>query len=319
MPTAQTGALRLLRYYGVTSLDSTTPARQPFEIQPTDLDDVLSVMNYALQVMRRREPGEEKQQNLGAYLHAPTTVSFTVTNGNAAISSFSGYQPWMAGCTVRVNGDSQDNELTSATLMARPFVGTSGTTSAIVYGDAVQLDETISDVCVPVSLPNQAPLIACTDRMTFMRLSGYPMICNPSGSAYGYPFFWFVQKVVSRPLAWFLEGAYQAGTNYVPRRIRVAPMPDQNYSLAFRANINPTRLQLTDLQNEDFSDPGILIPVPDDQFESLFEPIALKQLSGKPPFKNSDCLPQIEAAYLQAIATLKSLNPMQAPTRGIYI
>lgn len=319
MPTAQTAALRLLRYYGVTSLDPTTPARQPFKIQPTDLDDVLSVMNYALQVMTRREPGSEKQQNLGAYLHAPTTASFTVTNGSPVISGFSGYQPWMAGCTVRVNGDTQDNELTSATLMARPFVGTSGTASATVYGDAVQLDQTISDVCAPVSLPNQAPLIPCTDRMTFMRLSGYPMICNPNGSAYGYPFFWFVQKVVSRPLAWFLEGAYQAGINYVPRRIRVAPMPDQTYSLAFRANINPTRLLSTDLANMDFSDPGIMIPVPDDQFESLFEPIALKQLSGKPPFKNSDALPQIEAAYLQAIATLKSLNPMQAVTRGIYI
>lgn len=324
--TAQGGALRLLRYFGVTSLDPATPAAQPFPIQPTDLDDILDVMNATNQKMFRTTPDEERSQNLGTALRGPTSVHFDVTNRSNAIANFGAYASWMVGCTVRIGGDDQDNELTAQALLARPYMGTTTSqASAIVYNDAFQLDATVGKVMVPVAMPNQVPMTPCTDRMTFMRMAGYPLVCNPDGTAYGYPWFWFVRKNISRPIAWFLEPAYTVGLNFVPRRIRVAPMPDQDYPLSYKAALNPTRLGILDLvtdPNSDppiLTDPGTLIPVSDDMFESIYLPIAVKKLSGKPQFKNSEALPQIAADYAEAIEALKSILPQAAARMAIYI
>ena len=326
--TAQNAAVRLLRDFGITSLDPANPTKQPFPIElPGDIDDVLGVMNAANQIMFRREPNEERGQNLGTVLRGPTTVAFDATNGSTAIANFGAYASWMLGCTVRIGGDDQDNEITSASLLARPYIGTTGTQkSATVYNDSVQLDATVGNVLSPVSLPNQVPMTCCTDRQTFMRMAGYPLVCDPNGTAYGYPWFWFVRKNVSRPIAWYLEPAYTAGLNYVPRRIRVAPMPDQTYSLGYFASANPSRLLLTDLVPSGYltnpstnTDPGTLIPVSDDMIESIYLPICRKILSGKPQFKNEGCLPQIAADYKEAIAAIDNTSGMIATKQAIYL
>lgn len=318
--TARTLCLRLLRYFGITSLDPSNPSCQPFPIEPTDLDDVLDVVNAAMQDYFDDSPSEVREANLGAVLFPPTTVSLSVTNGSATISTFAAFASWMTGCTIRIAGDSQDNEVTSATLLARPFIGATGTSvSATVFGDAYQLDGTVGKVFDPVSLPNQFPLIQAADRMEFARLAGYPLVTGFGGGAYGYPFFWFMQKSVSRPMYWFLEPAYTTGLSYVPRRIRVAPMPDQQYSMGFRAAMNPVRLQATDVDNGDHTtDPGTLLPVSDSEVESIIMKLAVQQLTGKPQFKNDGAIAEIRRGYTKACQKLEQIKSAGTQPGGGY-
>lgn len=315
--TVQTLSKRLLRLFGVTSLDASSPANQPFPIEATDIDDIVGVINSSLQDIFDTGPLEDRERNLGAQLMAPTQVTLTATNGSTTISALTTYAAWMLGCTIRLSGDPQDNELTSSTLLVRPYQGTTGSISATVYGDSIQLDDTISKVLVPVCLANQIPLLPCGDRITFMRMSGYPLVTNPDGSVYGYPFFWFVQKVVQRPLFWFLEGAYTAGISYVPSRIRLGPMPDQRYAMSYKAAMCPTPIVAADVGTAS-SDPGTLIPLPDSQVESILYPICAQKLTGLGQFKNDGTKPEIGRAYQKATSRLRGVRKQGAPTFARY-
>lgn len=317
--TCRTLGCRLLRDFGVTSLDPA--AAIPFPIQPTDLDDIVGVINSSLQDYFGDSPLESKEQNLGAWLNAPTTVTLSVTEGSSTISSFSGYASWMLGCTIRIAGDPQDNEVTSQTLLTHPYAGnTTSGASATVFSDAVQLDGSVAKVLNPVSLPNQSPLIACTDRWTFMRMSGYPLVVNADGTAYGYPFFWFVQKIVSRPRFWYLEAAYTQGSAYVPRRIRVAPMPDQAYSLAYKAASAAYGIGAADIDNGDHTtDPGVLFPISDGLVESILMPICRQKVSGLAQFTNVRGMAEIQRAYAKANQKLSNIRGQGAPQYARYV
>lgn len=322
--TARVLAIRLLRYLGVTSLDPTTPANQAFPIEPTDLDDVIGVMNSALQEYFELSPSEVREANLGAYLNAPTNATLSVTQGSSVITSFTGYASWMLGCTIRLFGDTQDNEVTSQTLLARPFMGaTSGSVAATVFGDAVQLDATVGKVFDPVSVPNQSPLLPATSRMEFCHMAGYPLVTGPWGGSYGgsyYPFFWWVQKPISRPLTWFLESAYTSNLAYVPRRIRVAPMPNAAYSLSYRAGLNALRLQATDVDTGDHTtDPMTLLPISDTDVESILMRICAKGMTMLPTFKNAGAVQGIEDAYKRAVSTMQNIRGQGSVERGNYV
>jgi len=323
-PTVRTIALRLLRDLGVISLNPSAPANQPTPLESTDLDDVTGVMSAALQEIYDEGPSELKEQNLSGYLNAPTNTTLSATLGSTTISSLSVPGSWVGatgGCTIRIAGDAQDNELTSATQLARPYMGATGSgISATLYGDSLQLDDSINKVMHPVSLPNQVPLWAATDRLMFLRLAGYPLVTNADGSAYGAPFFWFVRKNISRPLTWFLEGAANSALWYLPRRIRVAPMPDQAYALGYRAAINPPRFAPTDVDTGDHTtDPGTNIPIPNGFIETIYLPICRQRLSGLAQFKNQGTLPEIGRAYKAAVAALKNSRGQSALTEGRYL
>ena len=195
--TCQPVGLRLLRDFGVISLDTASPANQVNPIEAGDLDDVAGVMTAGLQDIFDLGPSEIREKPGGAYLQAPTSVTLTVTQGSTTISSLTTYASWMLGCSIRIAGDDQDNELQSSTKIAVPYTGTSGSVTATVYGDCIQLDDTVGRVIAPVTLPNQAPLIPAGTRAEFMRLAGYPLVTNAAGGPFEYPFFWFVRKVSS--------------------------------------------------------------------------------------------------------------------------
>lgn len=319
--TVRSAALRLLRLFGVTSLNPSSPASQEFPIESTDLDDVLGEMNASMQEVFMLGPSEIREQNLSAYLHAPTSVTLNATQGGTTIASLTTYAAWMLGCTIRITGDDQDNELTNSTTLARPYMGsTASGIPATVYADAVQLDATVGRVIAPVSLPNRVPLFPATTREEFMRASGYPLVTDATGRAYGYPFFWFVQKAVGIPLAWFLEGAYDATLSYLPRRIRLGPMPTQAYPLAYRAAINPPRFISTDVDTGDHTtDPNTPIPLPDSFVESIFIPICRQRLSGVPQFKNVEQKQEIARAYQQALRLLQGEKGQSSLKSACYV
>ncbi len=319
-PTAQDIAKRLLRLLGITSLDASSPGGQQFPIQPGDLDDVAGVMTAAFQEMVSYAPIEIRNKDLGAWLNAPAQVTVNVTQGSSVISGLSPWSTWMLGCTAVLVGDGYDNEINTQTSLARPFAGATGATTGVVYADCVQLDDTIGKILPPVIVAPQLPLIACDTREEFMRVAGYPLVTDSNGAPYGWPGWWFVQKAIGRPVAWFLDSYYDAAATYLPRRLRLGPMPSTACSLAYRAALNPVRILTTDLDNMSHTDPGTVLPMVDTWVESLYYPICVKLMSGLPQFRNAALLPEVDRRYRQAVKNMQGAGFGQGSVeQGVYV
>lgn len=326
VPTANVLAKRLARLLGIVSFDPATPTLQQFPIQPGDLDDIAGVMTAALQETVSLAPTEIRNRDIGDWLNAPTKVSLNCTQGSTVISGLTPYPnnargvPWMLGCTINIVGDGYNNEINTQTSLSRPFLGGTGATTATVYGDCVQLDDSIGEILPPIQIPPQWPLIAANTREQFMQISGYPLVTDSNGAPYGWPGWWFTQKAIGRPVAWFLDSYYDSASTYLPRRLRVGPMPDEFYSLAYRAGINPIRIDTTDIDNVGHTDPGTVIPIPNTWVESLYYPICVKLMTGLPQFRNAALLPEVQRRYAQAVKNMQSDGFGQCNvTQGTYV
>lgn len=254
--TMQEVARRLARYVGVTSF-----LPQPYGSELEDvtyglLGDIAFSISCALQEIASEGPLEAREMPGGGLLNAPTSITLSATNGSLTISAISPWSAWMQGCTVRIFGDGQDNELLSQTSLARPFMGSTGTLiQSTVYGDCITLDNKTGKIANPCWIANRWPLIGATNREDFMRIGQFPMVTFSAGGgcgtwgvgAAGWPYAFFYQKTVGLPRAWFVDAAYDATLGYTQRRIRVAPMPDQAYPLAYTAGINPPRITVDDI------------------------------------------------------------------------
>ncbi len=319
-PTANGIGRRLARTLGIVSFNPSSPSGQQYPIEDGDLDDIAGVMTAGFQEMVGYAPQEIRNKDLGAWLNGPTTVSLTCTQGSQTISGLTTYAAWMLGCTIVIVGDGYDNELNSQTTLARPFAGATGLTTAIVYADCVQLDDTINMILPPVQIPPQWPLIACSTREGFMQAAGYPLVTDANGAPYGWPGWWYTQKAIGRPTAWFLDSSYDSTKTYLPRRLRVGPMPSTAMSLAYRAGINPIRIETTDLDNAGHTDPGTVLPIPDTWVESMYYPICLKLMSGLPKFRNAVMPAEMDRRYKQAIKLMQGMGFGQGSvTQGFYV
>lgn len=319
-PTCQVVAKRLLRDLGVTSLDPATPALQNFPLQPGDLDDIAGIMTATIQELAAVGPVEARNRDVGAWLNPPAQVTLTCTEGSATISGLTTWATWMLGCTINIVGDGYNNELNSQTTLSRPFAGGTGATTATVYADCVQLDDTIGMVLPPVMIPPQWPLISCDTREGFMSVAGYPLVTDSNGAPYGWPGWWFTQKAIGRPVAWFLDSYYDSTKTYLPRRLRVGPMPNTGMSLAYRVALNPIRIETTDIDGAAHADPGVVIPVPSTWVETIYIPMCRKRVSGLAQFRNAASVAEIDRAYRQAVRTMQGAGFGQGSVQqGIYI
>ena len=255
MVTVQQAARPLLAAIGVTQLTPQPPGSELETLQPQNLDDAALCLTAAMQEMHQMQPLENMEQASGGFLNAPTPVTLTATQGSAAVSLTSGYDSWMKGCTIRIAGDSQDNQILTATgagpyagTLAVPYSGSSGSgISATVYGDFLALPPSASRAISPVTLPNQLPLVICENYEEFLRLAGYPLITDAGGCPIPSPFFYFIQKSVSRPRIVYAQGAYDSTMGYVPRGLRFAPMPDVAYPVGFRVAMTAPRWTRDDI------------------------------------------------------------------------
>lgn len=311
----------MLRYVGVTQLLPQPNDSELEDLLAGDLDDVVGDINGAMQEITNGSPGESREYPGGGLLFGPRQVTLTATTNSPVISAFAGFNASMIGCTIRIQGDTQDNEVVSATALAIPFVGTTGPNiAATVYGDCFTIDPSIKTIPGPVMIPNQIPLVECSSRDAFMKYLGAPLVTDAAGRPWGYPFFYFFQKTVQRPRAWFMEGFYQTPLGYLPRRIRFAPMPDQNYQLSFRSTLNAPFFAYADIfdgTTED--DPRTLIPLPDGWVESILLPIAKQRYTANPRFRNESAKPEIQRQYKAALAHLKNSRGKTAIRNATYV
>ena len=311
--------LRLLHFIGVTQLAAQSSPESDLEnLQPSDLGEVCTAINGGMQELWDLAPSEMRERRMGGVLHGPTQVTLAVTQYSTAISALTTWAAWMAGCTIRISGEDQDNEISNSTTLASPYMGTSGTVQATVYGDCIQLDGTIGKVVTPVEIPNLIPLTPATSRADFYKYIGAPGVTTTAGSAM--PYFGF-RRIVQRPIAWFVEGYHDPALPYLPRRLRVGPLPDSTYAISYRVSINPPLYSAADIDNGDHTtDPGTTFPIPNQWVESILLPFALIRYTASPSFKNDAKVQEIGRQYQLAKGILQNATRGQVSLRrGKYL
>ncbi len=104
------------------------------------LQAVLDAINAAIQKLDAVAPAISKT-TLGAFaIAAPVTISIDVVNGSTAIAAGT-FESDQYGRTVRIDGDTIDNQITSLTTLLHPHGGPTGTVNATIYSDAIGMPE----------------------------------------------------------------------------------------------------------------------------------------------------------------------------------
>src|SRR6478609_6271849 len=119
--------LALLRRIGVPSYDPAANAMNQNRrgLCAGDLDEALNAINGAMEECFALGPIELSEQQQAGVLRAATAVSLDVTQYSTTIANLTTWADWMQGCTIRIAGDSRDNELISETQLLRPYMGAS--------------------------------------------------------------------------------------------------------------------------------------------------------------------------------------------------
>lgn len=319
-PTVQAVARAILRDWGILYLDPATPTNQTNRCRAIDLEDAALVMTQAFQEIAAEAGSKARTQPGGGVLYAPTTVTLTVTDGSTTISALTTYAAWMRGCTIRIAGDAQDNELISSTKLARPFIGTGGSVAGTVYGDAITLDETTGKVLSPMLAADGSPIQEVTTRHDFITRGGWnvPQFYNEGYASY--PFWSIAPKAIdAKPAVFFTDNYYDSTLDYITRRIRFSPMPSARQSVAWTASINPMRVAITDISTgSPFTDPGVKIPCLDGWIESIFLPVARQIATSRAQFKNEEMRQEIGRQYKVALRLIQDADASVAPARTIY-
>lgn len=251
-PTAYDVVLSGLRDLGVTSLDPNTPANQPFPIEPTDLTDICQIATSALQEAAQESGQEQLNQPASFYLRGPTNVTLTATQGSTTISAFTTYDgTWMPGCTIRVSGDNQDNELLSATQLARPYVGGSASgITAVIFDDCITMDQTVDHPTGPLVLAQNGFVYQASTRQEFATRLWQTSLwqgIQPSVGWYFLPFWGMSPKPDGAyPTMYFMDTYYDPTLAYVVKRLRITPMPNVAQSLAWTNKMLPPRISPAD-------------------------------------------------------------------------
>lgn len=280
---------------------------------PQLIADCAACINGSIQEVADQAPHLFKQ-NSGGVLKAPTTATgISATAGSTVISGFSAYAADMRGCTIRLDGDSYDNEIVSATEVARPYLGpTSSGLSANIYYDCIPLASTVSSVVEPVMIPSLGKVWLADSRHSF--LTGEPRMGNDRHYPYPavFPFSANFQKMVGRPSRWMCEERYDSTSGSTLLLMRFYPMPNQLFGVVFEVTAKPPTYTAADIDSDDGgTDPATVIPFP--WVESRLMPIVTKRWMKHPSFNQSEASQQaIMADYSLALASLEK----EKPTRG---
>lgn len=247
--TIQQVGKRLLHRIGVTQFQPQPAGSDLPDVTDSDLDEVAACISGAMQEIHDQQPAVNMEVHAGGVLPGPTNLTLTTITNSQVISAVTTWAAWMAGCTVRITGDDQDNQFVSATRLARPFMGAGASgIAAQVFGDCLTLESNHSRALGPIFLPNQLPLNIADTFEQFLRETGWTDYTNGrTGQALYGPDYLFIRKTISRPRTVYAEGAYDTALAYVPRRLRFAPLPDQAYAVGFRAVVTAPRYTRADL------------------------------------------------------------------------
>lgn len=269
---------RLARDFGKRSFtDLTADARL----------EILDAINGGLQKLDALAPAHTKTAQASLYLAAPQTVSIGVTNGSSEITlgSFTADQ---SGCTIRIEGDTGvDNQVAGESSLLHPYLGETGTVSAIIYSDAVAFPEPYAEII------GDPTILETGRRITLNKL------ISDSWQA----------KQIAEPYCYWMEANARNRNPSHPAIIRFYPIPDRAYRLEVEAVFAPVRVKFSDLLA-----PADDLPIRAEYVESYLLPICRAILTDSEFWKSNDSKASVRAVAATAEDKFSILIPSTLAT-----
>ncbi len=211
-------------------------------------------------------------------VRAPTNVNIAVTRDSKTIT-FTDYQSWMLDCTIVIDGEPAQNQITidgaAPVSLVKPFNGPTGTTTAIVYHDSIKLGSDVFRVGSPVML-DRAWELSPMDTPRDLQIA-QPGVFQGIGPYYGTGYDYASQgmlgftgsqlrtqdKRITRPYAFRVARAF-AFNAVQTCRLSLSSLPDTRHTIDYPAQIVPFPTSLADTSRPEYlpfyNDQTILVP-----------------------------------------------------------
>lgn len=208
--------------------------------------ELLDAINGGLQRMHALANSNSKTTTISIPLDAPVTISIGVTNGSAETTgtAFTANQLYR---TVKIAGDSIDNQITGTNSLLHPYAGETGAVAATIYCDCVAFPEPYS------GLVGDPRVIEDNFILTHQKAVSH----------------WRMNRPIRRPDFYWMEENAPNQNPPAPFTMRVDTLPDKLYRLEARATLAPARVAFADLLES-----GASIPLLAEHVESYLLPIA---------------------------------------------
>lgn len=221
----------------------------PFNLNADVALDVLTAINAGLATFYREVPGIYKRSTLSHTIRAPREVALVFQAQYSRLVANDSFVIRDQGCTVRFSDSSADNIVTGPNSVLDNYLGSTLSISATIYSDAVPIQDVIERIIgnirvydstrtSPTVLTRNERLRSGLSRVTPLN-EGDECYYPPEGVALG---------SVGRPQYYYFEpmGVSQGGE---PEFIlRIAPLPDKDYTVRLEAELSTQRLVFEDLK-----------------------------------------------------------------------
>jgi hypothetical protein len=271
---------------------------------PDRNESVVAAMNAALEECYGQGSPWMRQDDRGDLLRAPATVTISVTEGSRTGEITTGWQDWMAGCSIVIDGHDIDNQIrddNADCTLKYPYGGTTGSKTATVYHDCITVTSDVLTILEPVRVDGRRihPLANGQSVRSPYHVRDYGM----HHQIYAEP---NIEALRLSALAGFVR-AFSVET-YAPDeamntvlRIRLHGTVNASATFAYAAKLKAPRITSASSLEAP--------PVPHDFVASIFLPVARQKLTASPFFRDQAGREEISAAYAEAKKTLEAINP----------
>lgn len=250
--------------------------------------EILDAINGSIQLLDSFSSHEARTTTASLYLAAPATVSLGMTNGSAVITGHAFVADDLYK-TIRIDGDSIDNQIIAESELLHPYTGSTGTATATIYSDAVTIPEPYGEMVGD-------PRILETRRL----LTRWPAASQSR---------WDQIKRIGEPLHYDVEPNARNQSPPAPSVLRLDALPQRAYRLQSLFTLAPARVLLADLLTS-----GADLPFRAEHIELYLLPVARGKLSTSDRWKNNGTRSSVAAAGAKAEQDYKVRGPLTLAT-----
>lgn len=275
-----------------------TIATDPFNLNSDVALDVLNAINAGLATYYRLVPGAFKRTTLSHTVRGPRTIPLVFTAQYSRLVADDSFVVRDQGCTVRFANGSSDNVVTGPNSLLDNYLRTDLNVDGTLYSDAVPIQDVIERVIGHLLLySNSQSSPTPVARNERLRAGRSTQMRVDDGQDY-YSFETNL-STIGRPRFYWLDpmGVSQgAEPEFV---LRLAPLPDVDYTIRMEAELSTQRLIFADLNTPRE------IYVPSNCLDDILIPLCEAALTSSPFWSDKTSIDRFMKAKETAIENIK--------------